>query len=208
MKLRNLNYKLIKLEYLESKLFQKNTQTFNIENNLDQFELHLKKALSVIFQYHLNNKKIYFVGIPTKVQMKYSKTLKKTKHLFLPKFYWVKGLLTNTITVFKYLKKKIDNVNRSGVETERFKKYFSVKEKPDLIVIFITDLDHNITEEASGLKIPVIALQLDAYYNDKILYKIPGNFQITKRKNTNFFFSLLYTILRNKNNLNVKKKKT
>merc|ERR1712024_102201 len=77
----------------------------NIQSNI--LELHLKKIFSVIFEYHKNRKLIIFLGIPKKIKNKYKRTFSKTKHIFLPEYYWVNGLLTNKNSLFKYIKKRI-----------------------------------------------------------------------------------------------------
>lgn len=144
-KLSNLKYKLIKLELIKFKFMKTDIQ-------------QLKKALLVIFQYHVNNKKILFLG---------ENSHKKTKHLFLPEFYWIKGLLTNKVTLFKYIKKRVNLFRPNKV-----KNYFLLKKKPDLIVLLNIKLQPLVEMEANKLKIPVIVLSTEKKKSDSLLHSI------------------------------------
>jgi ribosomal protein S2 len=183
-KITNLKYKLIKFELIKSKISQNNIFNNNVE-------VYLKKALLVIFQYHLNNKKILFVGISKTTQNKYEKTLKKTKHLFLPDSYWIKGLLTNKVTVFKYIKKRV-----IFFTSNRVKNYFLLKNKPSLIVLFDAKIQSSLVKEAVKLKIPVIAFNSDMLHSNGITYQLPVNRFKINVKNDNFFLSLLNSMFK------------
>ena len=194
--LSNLKSKLIKLELIKSKIFQNYSDKFNFKNNFDQLEVYLKKALMIIFQYHLNNKKILFIGIPEKARNKHRQKLKKTKHLFLPESYWIKGLLTNKVTIFKYIKNRINASTLSVIKTKQVKNYFLLKKKPNLIVLFNSKFQSPIMKEAIKLKIPVIALNPKMRSDRGTLYKIPGNYDCVDKKNNNFFLLLLNSVLK------------
>lgn len=186
-KITHFKHKLIKLELIKSKISQNNI----FSNRLEDVEVYLKKALSIIFQYHLNNKKILFVGISKPIQNKHKKTLRKTKHLFLPESYWIKGLLTNKVTVFKYIKKRVNLFTSNKV-----KNYFLLKNKPNLIVLFNAETQIAVLKEAVKLKIPVIALTCDMPYNRNISYQLPVRYLRTNIKNSNFFSSLLNSMFK------------
>ena len=100
------------------------------ENQKFQLELHFKKIVSIIFQYHKNNKTIIFLDFPYKFKTK--------QHLFLSASQWMPGLLTN----------KEHNRNF-------YSKHFFSKKSPDLFIVFNSKIDNNLLKEISKLKIPV-----------------------------------------------------
>ena len=183
-KLSYLKYKLITLELIKSKLYQKPVQNFNIA------ESYLKKAMSIIYHFHIKNKKILFVGVDKKIQNKYKNI---TKHLFLPESYWIEGLLTNRITVFKYIKNHQHNFTSTKI-----KNYFLLKKKPNLIVLFTEQNQTSIIKEATKLKIPVIVLNTKHSNLDGILYPVHVNSSTLNKKNTNLIISILNSIFRKK----------
>lgn len=183
-KITNLKYKLIKFELIKSKILQNNI----LNPRFEDLEIYLKKILLIIFQYHLNNKKILFVGISKAIQNNYKNKLKKTKHLFLPNSYWIKGLLTNKITVFKYIKKRVNLFT-----SDKIKNYFLFKNKPDLIVLFDVKIQADLLKEAAKLKIPVITLNFDIKNNKEVSYQLPVN---NFRNDNNFLLSLLNSIFK------------
>lgn len=149
------------------------------ENKKIDLELYFKKILSIIFQYHKNKKTIIFLGLANK--------LKNKQHIFLPEFYWARGLLTNKSSLFKYIKKST-NLNNKIV----LQQYFSLNKKPDLLVIFSSKLNNDLLKEASKLKIPVIFLGNDFVTTYNILYQIP--FKYNKLKYNKFLINLLYSV--------------
>lgn len=185
--LNNSKYKLIKLEFIKSKTFKNYLQKFNFKNNLCQFEFYLKRALLIIFKYHLNkNSKIIFIGIPKKIQ----KTLKKTKHILLPESYLNNKLTMNNLTMLKYLKNYVNLFIKNNLRKQ------SKKNLPEyLFVIFSSKTELNIIENTTKLKIPIITFNLEILLNSKHYYKIPGNFDFFK-KNNNFFSLLLNSIFK------------
>lgn len=196
-KLSYLKYKLITLELIKSKLYQKPVQNFNIA------ESYLKKAMSIIYNFHIKNKKILFVGVDKKIQNKYKNT---TKHLFLPESYWIKGLLTNRVTVFKYIRN-----NQHNFTPTKIKNYFLLKKKPNLIVLFSEQNQTSMIKEAIKLKIPVIVLNTKKINLEGILYPIHINSSTLNQKNNNLIDIILNSIFRKKklfSNVKHKKSKT
>lgn len=183
-KLTNLKHKLIKLELIKSKM----TQDTVLDNRFKEMEAYLKKALLIIFQYHLNNKKILFVGISKTGQEKYRRTFKQTNHLFLPSSYWIKGLLTNKVTVFKYIKKRINLFT-----SQKIKRYFLLKTKPHLIVLLNGETD--AVKEALKLRIPVIMLNSSTHRESGVSYQLPSNHKNNIKTNS-FFLSLMNSIFK------------
>lgn len=183
-KLSHLKYKLIKIEFIKSKIYQKSLQSFDLAGT------YLKKAIFLIFQYHIKNKKILFVGVNKKIQNKYKHVLKKTKHLFLPEKYWIKGLLTNKVTVFKYIK--------NSFSSTKIKNYFLLKKSPNLIVIFNEQNQASIIKEAIKLKIPVIVLNTEKSRLEGIFYQMHLDSEVVTQKNNNLIVLILNSIFRKK----------
>lgn len=185
-----IKFQLIKFKTYKQKknIFDKNTQNFNFES----IELHLKKALQIIYSYHLNNKTIFFIGVPQKLKKKFFSILKTTKHLFVPESTWLKGVLSNKVSIFKYLNQQI-NSNIKNTDTN-LKFLFTIQKKPDLIVLLDQNLESQAFQEAIKLKIPVIAITTSLNCNKSILYPIYGNFEFLNKKLNNIYFLLLKSI--------------
>lgn len=96
------NNLLIKLKLAEIR-----AQNFYLNSkNFVNLTTRLKRAFKIIYKYHINKKKIMFVGIYQKVTQNFKKLLKKTKHVFLPDSFWNYGILTNFSASFFHFKKK------------------------------------------------------------------------------------------------------
>ena len=186
-----LNYKLIKLEIIKSKVVTNYLNKFQFESNLTQFEIYLKKALLIIFNYHVNNKKILFIGISKDILNKSLKN--KTNHIFLPKSYWIKGLLTNKLTVFKSIKTSLNQTDQNKLD--KLKNYFLLKHKPNLIVVFNVESSKPILLETVKLKIPVIIFNPDLLTSSSTLYQIKGDYTYMIKKKQNFLVLLIESIL-------------
>jgi len=106
MKKKNLKKKINRILFLElirlNKTHKNKTHIF-----LKQATFQLKKIFQIIFQYHLNRKKILIIGEKPFSKKKFFYIHKKTKHIYIPKSAWVNGLLSNNKTIQKNLKKKI-----------------------------------------------------------------------------------------------------
>lgn len=185
-----IKFQLIKFKTYKQKknIFDKNTQKFNFES----IELHLKKALQIIYNYHLNNKTIFFIGVPQKLKKKFFSMLKATKHLFVPENTWLKGVLSNKVSIFKYLNQQINSDIKNTDTNLKF--LFTIQKKPDLIVLLDQKLESQAFQEAIKLKIPVIAITTSLVLNKNILYPIYGNFEFLNKKLNNIYFLLLKSI--------------
>lgn len=168
----------------------------NTDNNLYK----LKKILSIIHKYSVNNKRILFVGSFNK-SLKTS--LRGTKHIEIPGSVWVSGILTNPSACFKYLIK--NHQNTGGKEMQSM---VSSKKRIDLIIIMGIDSASNIINESYIAQIPVISCDsLTVIENNK--YEIPKNLKfIDKQKNNNFICAMIIaTIAKSKMSENKKKPK-
>lgn len=194
MKLEKINldsYKLLKIQLIKSKVYKKKHYFQALK--LEDIKYRLKKALYVIYLYHMNNKRILFVGNPLKVNKSLNKILKNTKHLFIPKEVWISGVITNQNTSFKSL------LNKSQHSSHKIsKRLINLKKKIDLIVILDYEFNNEILKESYLAKIPTITLntKLDIF-NLKSNYKVPGNFIHAKTTITNnFFYSIILATLK------------
>lgn len=189
---KNLNkYKLIKLRIIKARIYKKPHYLKNIV--LEDIETRLKKALHIIFRYHMNDKRILFVGNPLNINKKIKKLLKKTYHTFIPKHAWVNGIVTNRKLTVKPVEK-----NNSLIRPLA-KKLLQLKRKNDLVVIMDSKFEHNALKESHAVRLPVISLNCDlspSNSNAVSSYKIPGDFILQQQEIENsFFYSVLSTVL-------------
>lgn len=209
-KIKSYNYKLLKLKLIKTKVYKKNHNNFI---KIEDITNRLKKSLHIIYKYHVNNKKILFIGTPISIDKKFRKVIQNTRHILVPESLWMNGLITNQFSCFNYLSKNKKPINNKISEI-----LFKIKNKSDLIVILNSQYNENALEEGYIARTPVISINCDLdITDDKSSYKIPGNFQFKKKKiRDSFFYSLLTVIIKkaNKNqkirtnkNKNVTKKK-
>lgn len=193
-----LKPKLVKLQLIKFKIYKSdsNEKSKKITENmcLEFIELNLKKALHIIHNYNIKKKTIFFIGLPKKIQNDYVKLLQQTNHLFFPEFIWIKGILTNKVSIFKYIQQQINsNIKSHNID---LKLLFSIQRKPDLIVLFNKKTESEAFQEAIKLRIPVIAITIDLSLEKGILYPIYGNFRFLNKRLGNLCFILLNSILK------------
>jgi|SRR6478672_3378657 len=189
-KVNKFQSKLIKLKLIKTKIYKKNDHSFT---KIEDIISRLKKALCIIYKYHINNKRILFVGTPLHLDEKLKNLIKNTQHMYIPESIWMNGILTNQQSCFKYLLKNQQSINRK-ISTILFK----TKKKSDLIVILDSSMNSNALNEGYLTRTPVISLNLNLDNLDvKSSYKIPGNFKFTNKKvRNNFFYSILSATLK------------
>lgn len=201
-KIKKSQYTLLKLNLIKNQVYKKNIKKNNhddvINVKTEHVSLHLKKALQIIYKYHINRKKILFIGVPQNFQKKISKIIKKTKHAAIPQSIWINGLLSNRFAIFRhlYLKRRKNIEKKSRLRNKTIHLLISVMKQPDLIVIFNKDLEKNALNETYRLKIPIITLDSNLYFDSKPSYKIPGNFQPMYKKNQHAIFLILGAIIK------------
>ena len=85
-RIKNQNYKLFKYNLLKLQIYS-NQPTFVINNfsnsMLEQIESYLKQVLKIIFEYHVWQFKILFIGFPVVCKIKHMKLLHFTNHNFI-----------------------------------------------------------------------------------------------------------------------------
>jgi ribosomal protein S2 len=188
--LKNDSHKLLKLKLIKSKILKK--KHFLNAITLESIELKIKKALYLIYLYHLNNKRILFVGNPLNINKELTKFFIKTKHIFIPKSSWIAGVITNQYSSFKSHFKQESQINKVS------KRLLQLKKRGDLIVIIDQQLEMQALNESYIAKLPVISINSDSNsFDEKSNYKIPTNLVTVKHKiNNNLFYSLLLTTLK------------
>lgn len=200
MKLKSIisqDTKLVKLQLIKFKTYKQN---HNLEkhkhNTYEYIELHLKKWLQIISNYHFSNKMIFFVGLPVNTQKTCTKLLDQTNHIFIPKNTWVKGVFTNKISILKYIYQKV-NSNFDGInQNQNLKVLLTIRKKPDLIVLFDIKNESMIFNEVVKLRVPIVAITTNSKINKNVLYSIVTNFRFFYKKPDNVCFSLLNSIIK------------
>lgn len=177
----NKNNKFIKLKTL--KLYSKSNQT-NIQKIL--LQTHLIKICTIIYQYHLLNKKILFIGFPTN----FNNILKKTEHNVMPKSMLLNGIFSNKEFVNNTIKTKIKKI--------------------DLIIIYDQNKYSTIEKESWTAKIPTITFNNKQKFTTKTAYSWFNNYKFLNEKKitNNFFFIFLKnTLIKAKQNKTIAKTK-
>lgn len=184
--------KLFKLKILKTKIY-KNQKDFDYLL-LKDMETRLKRILHIIYKFHVNNKKILFIGTPLKLNNQIKQLLKDKKHSFVPESIWMSGIITNASSSFKHL------VKRHAIDNDKTSKLlFSLKNQADLILVLNESLNVTALTESSSKRVPTISLNTTYNLKDSNLstYKVPGNFSFSEKKaRNNLFFLLLGSLLR------------
>lgn len=131
-----------------------------------------------------------------KIDVEIKSILSKTKHAFIPKFAWVKGVITNQYLYFTSLLKVKKN---KSIITPKLLRILQLKTtKFDLMVIMDQESDFIALEEGHKANIPIITLNSNLnIFNNKADYKVPGNFILSKNiLNNNLFYSILLSTLK------------
>lgn len=85
-KLKNKNYKLFRYNILKLQIYpnQPHRTLINFSNSmLEQIEAFLKQMLKVIFEYHVCQSKILFIGFPVISKTRQMKLMHFTNHDFI-----------------------------------------------------------------------------------------------------------------------------
>ena len=193
MKLKKLQFKqILKLHLLKYKTYEQPVKdnNFNLVTDLtlNQMVVNFKKILQVIFQYHNINKRILFIGMPKKLELKINKV---TNHVAIPTDFNVQGIISN-------------GFNSTGVINKHENKYklFNLKallpklsKRPDLVVMVSHDKKHSVLKECFVAKVPIISFEVDntskdiwSIYSHRVSLT-NNNFNLVNNKNL-FFIGL------------------
>lgn len=155
MKLKKLEFKqILKLHLLKHKTYEQSLAKNNNMNlvtdlSLNETIFNLKKALQVIFQYHIKNKRILFIGVPTKLELKINKA---TNHVAIPQDLNIQGLISNRSN-----KNLMSTKQSNKQKTVKFKSLLpKLSKKPDLVVVVAHEKVGAIHKECAVAKLPII----------------------------------------------------
>ena len=186
MKIKNIqryNNKIIELQIL--KLYYKK-KSYNFKTNIKVTECYLNKISQIIYNYHINNKKILFIGFPKN----FRQLLKTTKHYLISQNIWVNGTLSNIA------KQNFSNTTKFN---SNYKLISKLQGKLDLIIIYNLDSKATAIQESYLTRIPVITLSENLEISNKqATYESPEKFSRVNDKitNNNLFFSIIETTLK------------
>jgi len=190
--------KIKKTYFYSNKLFKLRTiKTSLTKSNLNEdLECYFKKALSIIYKYHVNHKEIVFIGLLKYIDSNFEYLFKHFNHVIVPDSLWIKGLITNKNFTLKSLAKSRKNSNV-------FQIFRSFTKKKDLIVILDSVTNKFALEENYNVRVPLITFCNPPIVSDlKSTYKIPVNCKSTEINFQNYFFlSLIISVLRKADNL-------
>jgi len=188
MKLKKLQFKqILKLHLLKYRTYEQpiKNNNFNLVTDLtlNQIIVNFKRILQVIFQYHNMNKRILFIGVPQKLELKINKL---TNHVAVSRDFNLQGIISNNFKI---------NVNNK--QEDKYKFSFKsllpkLSKKPDLVVLVSHDKKHNILKECFVAKVPVINFETED--NSKDVWSIYSHkVQLNNNKlnlvhNKNLFF--------------------
>lgn len=191
MKLKNVKikkYKLMRLYLAKYEAYKNENLSFIApESALDRLEIGFKKVLFIIYQYHIYNKRILFVGFPHTSDKKLLSVLLSSNHIFVPRAVWKSGFLGNK-----------ESISKKYLNFFYFKKFLGLKYNPHLIVLFNEEKLQSIVPECKKLSIPTIYFGKFREGLRDITYVVEGNF--INRRMKNFFQFLIYSILKKSKN--------
>lgn len=199
---KTFQYTLLKLNLIKSQVYKKKIQPNHYDDvlntNTQLIELHFKRALQVISKYHMNHKKILFIGVPQIFQKKFSKILKNTKHIAIPQSIWINGILTNRPYILRSFDlKRQKYIKKNWLQNKIIYFLISMMKRPNLIVVFDSNFKKNKLKETYKLKLPIITLDSNLYFFDSnFFFKVPGNFQQIYKKTHHTILLALASILK------------
>lgn len=193
-KIKNQNYKLFKYNLLKLQIYS-NQYTFTLNkfsnSMLEQIEAYLKQVLKIIFEYHVWQFKILFIGFPVICKMKQMKLIHFTNHNFIPEKSWVSGVFRNRLSILTYL-----NLIQSQSFSKSLKLLLTIKTKPHLVVVFNQKVEHSTINEFYKAGIPILSFNWNSFDRFKIAYQTLGNFNFIERNIKLTFFFLFYSLLK------------
>lgn len=154
-KIKNRNFKLFKYNVLKLQMYSNKSYFIDIHltnSRLEQIETYLKQILKVIFEYHVWQFKILFIGFPILYKMKQRKLACFTNHDFLTEKSWVNGIFRNRFSILTYLK-----LLQSQNFSKNIKLLLTVKTKPHLVVLFNQQIETGTISEFYKAGIPVLS---------------------------------------------------
>lgn len=199
MKLKKFK-QVLKLHLLNSKIYEHGTKKGNsislTDLNLTRTISDFKKSLNVIFEYHQLNKKILFVGLPPKLELKINQ---QTHHAAVGRNIELQSLLPNNNNLKSF---KLSKATKQLAFEDYFKlSLVKFSQKPDLIVLLAHEKKQKIIIENNLAKIPLIVFNSSdclKYNSFNGLYNITGFHEnlISNSGKTLLFFGLNFLFKR------------
>src|SRR5210317_2111484 len=88
--------KLIKLQILKSQIYRKDIYLkFNQKIDKNKIQLYIKKIIHIIYEFHVNNKRILFLNFPKQIEKKITKNLTENQHIFVANENLLNGIIIN-----------------------------------------------------------------------------------------------------------------
>lgn len=193
-KVRNPNFKLFKYNLLKLQIYSDKPFFDNVnlsQNILEQIEAYLKQVLKVVFEYHVWQFKILFIGFPIVSKMRQMKLVHFTNHDFITEKSWTNGIFRNRFSILTYLKLAQSQNFSKSVEL-----LLTVKTKPHLVVVFNQKIENNLINEFYKAGIPIIYFNWDSLNQSKMAYKTLGSFNFIEKNIRLTFFFLFYSLLK------------
>ena len=147
-------------EYVKKKSYSGSLTDFNLTQIINDF----KKVLHIIFAYHQANKRILFIGIPKKLELKINKL---TQHIAIDNSIDIQGVISNDFSESKFIKTekfKVSNLYIKSLLPKLFK-------KPDLVVLLLNEKNQRIITESSIAKIPLIIFSSKSDFDARLIEK-------------------------------------
>ncbi len=186
MKIKKFKFKqILKLHLLKFKTYEsfvkKSSPKLLMDSHLTQIIVNFKKVLKVIYQYNKTQKRILFIGLPKKLELKINKL---TNHVAVPSDFDVQRILSNN---FQYTKNK-----KRDLTSDYLKSLFpKLSKSPDLVVLVSHSKAQSVISESYYLKIPLIFFNGDldtiTHAQTSATYNVSIN---TEANNTLFFIGL------------------
>lgn len=133
--IRKKKYKIIKYNILKSKIYLQIKQNKSLNTNMEQFEIYLKQLIKLIYEYHHNNKCIYFIDFPVVNNKELLQKAVKNNHKFFSSRMLVKKIKSKTL-----------------LET-------------NLLIVFTEELDRLVCNHFKTLNIPIIIINKFSFFD-------------------------------------------
>jgi len=183
MKIKKFKFKqILKLHLLKFKTYEsfikKSSPKLLVDRHLTQIIVNFKKVLKVIYQYNQTHKRILFIGLPKKLELKINKL---TNHAAVPGGFEVQGILSNKVQSTKNKKQDLT----SAYSKTLFPK---LSKSPDLVILVSNIKAQSIISESYYLKIPLIYFNGDIDTINNVQKSVTYNAPITTSTDNTLFF--------------------
>lgn len=204
MKIKKFKFKqILKLHLLNSKAYEhlvkKPDSNLLTDFNITQIIGNFKKVLHIIYQFHYAKRRILFIGVPKRLELKINKL---TSHLAVPSNFDLQGILLNNLKQLKSAKEANQSLSNLYLRSLLPK----LSKRPDLIVLFSCEKKQNIINESYVAKVPVIIFDAENVSNELLAkgsYKVQsiGSDCVSASDKSLFFLGLNFLFKDTQKNL-------